>query len=457
MPRCRMPITAVSVGAGLTALLWSAVPAFAAGEQTPPPARSIDRFCADVAEGSSQFTDVEGDTFEDSISCLAAVGITRGGPGSLPDDQYGPALAVRRDAMASFVARLIDKADELDTGEEIRGLAPFDGTLDATDVGSDNVHREGIDRLLAAGILKGGPQGRPSTEYGPELDVSRAHMASFVVQALAYMTGESFETPNDYFLDDETAEPHRPTINAAAASAIAVGDGQDTYAPFSTVSRSQMAGFLTRTLAALEDGGLITPRTGPQTASGAMPGQVVPCNGGRCDGTEGSDTLVASNGAEQVIGNGGDDDIELDAAFPGGSSDLGVGGLGRDCIDGGAGGDLMIGGPGDDDRPCEFTAFVDPEAALTGGPGNDRLEGGPGNDSMNGIFDDDVLVGGTGDDVLRDASPDDKDRLFGGRDTDTLDARDGDSDDLIDGGPGDDDCSGDQNDTFVNCEQVTRV
>lgn len=60
------------------------------------------------------------------------------------------------------------------------------------------------------------------------------------------------------------------------------------------------------------------------------------CNGGTCRGTEGNDTIVASNSAEQVIGNGGDDDIELDAAFPGGSSDLGVGGAGRDCIDGGA-------------------------------------------------------------------------------------------------------------------------
>ncbi len=117
----------------------------------------------------------------------------------------------------------------------------------------------------------------------------------------------------------------------------------------------------------------------------------------------------------------------------------------------------MIGGPGDDNRPCDFTAFVDPEAALTGGPGNDRIEGGPGNDSMNGIFDDDTLLGGTGDDLLRDGSPDDKDRLFGGRGTDTLDARDGAGDDLIDGGPGVDDCSGDANDTFANCERLTRV
>ena len=117
----------------------------------------------------------------------------------------------------------------------------------------------------------------------------------------------------------------------------------------------------------------------------------------------------------------------------------------------------MIGGPGDDNRPCEFSAFVDPQGALTGGPGNDRIEGGPGNDSMNGIFDDDTLLGGTGDDLLKDTSPLDKDRMFGDQGKDTLDARDGDGNDLIDGGAGVDDCSGDATDRFVNCERIRRL
>jgi Ca2+-binding RTX toxin-like protein len=184
-------------------------------------------------------------------------------------------------------------------------------------------------------------------------------------------------------------------------------------------------------------------------------GEVITCEGGRCEGTEEKDTIVANNATQQVFGFGGDDDIELDAIFTSGSGDTAFGGEGRDCIDGGAGNDLMVGGPGDDNRPCEFTAFVDPQAALTGGPGDDTILGGPGNDSMNGIFDDDTLFGGPGDDLLRDTSPGDKDRLFGGEGEDTLDARDGDGNDLIDGGPGKDDCSGDPTDTFVNCESMT--
>jgi Ca2+-binding RTX toxin-like protein len=184
-------------------------------------------------------------------------------------------------------------------------------------------------------------------------------------------------------------------------------------------------------------------------------GEVITCEGGRCEGTEEKDTIVANNATQQIFGFGGDDDIELDAIFTSGSSDTAFGGEGRDCIDGGAGNDLMIGGPGDDNRPCEFTAFVDPQAALTGGPGDDTILGGPGNDSMNGIFDDDTLFGGPGDDLLRDTSVGDKDRLYGGDGNDTLDARDGDGNDLIDGSPGKDDCSGDPTDTFVNCESIT--
>jgi Ca2+-binding RTX toxin-like protein len=203
-------------------------------------------------------------------------------------------------------------------------------------------------------------------------------------------------------------------------------------------------------------GGMAFAQNGTATQAEPSNGSaVVMCDGGRCDGTEGRDTIVGTNRPERIFALGGDDDIELDAAFPSGSSDEGYGGEGRDCIDGGGGNDLMIGGPGDDNRPCEFTAFVDPQAALTGGPGNDTIYGGPGDDSMNGIFDDDLLLGGTGNDLLRDTSPRDSDRLHGGPDRDTLNARDGDGNDLIDGGHGDDECTGDPDDEFVNCERVS--
>ena len=95
---------------------------------------------------------------------------------------------------------------------------------------------------------------------------------------------------------------------------------------------------------------LLLPLTaGAAVAQQQSPGNnqrsVISCDGGRCDGTDGMDTIVAGNKPDRIFARGGDDDIELDAAFPSGSSDEAFGGPGRDCIDGGGGGDLMIGGP----------------------------------------------------------------------------------------------------------------
>jgi hypothetical protein len=155
------------------------------------------------------------------------------------------------------VVRLIDKADELDTGDNIRTLPAYDGEVGFTDV--SGVHAEAIDRLAEAGIVRGGPAGRSPEQYGPELGVSRAQLASFVDSALEYMTGDVFETTDDYFTDDENADPHEANINVVAAEGIAVGDGADTYTPFATVRRDQMSGFLVRTLAVLAADGDVQP------------------------------------------------------------------------------------------------------------------------------------------------------------------------------------------------------
>lgn len=181
------------------------------------------------------------------------------------------------------------------------------------------------------------------------------------------------------------------------------------------------------------------------------------CDGPRCIGTKGNDTIIASTGEETVIGRRGDDDIELDALIAVGSDDVGRGNRGRDCIDGGAGNDLMVGGRGDDNRPCEFTAFVNPRAGLTSGPGDDKVLGRSGDDSMDGIAGSDVLVGNRGNDLIEDFMVNDSDRMRGGRGADELNALDGDGDDLVNGGPGTDNCMGDSMDEFKNCETEPQV
>lgn len=95
---------------------------------------------------------------------------------------------------------------------------------------------------------------------------------------------------------------------------------------------------------------LLPLNTGVAMVNGVTPTglQLIGCEGGRCDGTDNADIIVASNKAERVVAGAGNDPIELDLAFLMGQGDVGEGGEGQDCIDGGGVPDLMLGGPGDD-------------------------------------------------------------------------------------------------------------
>ena len=89
-------------------------------------------------------------------------------------------------------------------------------------------------------------------------------------------------------------------------------------------------------------------------------------------GTPGNDTLVGTDGNDQLFGLAGVDVL--------------IGGEGNDTLNGGAGGDVLLGGNGRD--------------LLIGGPGGDVLDGGNGNDTLRGGGGGDILLGGDGNDVL---------------------------------------------------------
>lgn len=249
---------ALATGALCAPLLVLGPAAHAAGEATPPPPQTTTELCAG-ASGGQQFTDIERNTFQDTIECLAAADIALGGPKGMPANRYAPGLVVERANMATFLVRLMDTADELDDGGSIRALPPFDGTVSFTDVPPSSTHAQAIDRLAAAGIVRGGAGDRPADQYAPAEPVTRAQMASLVVATLEHLTGDAFSTPDDYFTDDGDAVPHEARINALAAEGIGVGNGPDSFSPLTGVRRDQMSGFLARTLAVLEADGDIAP------------------------------------------------------------------------------------------------------------------------------------------------------------------------------------------------------
>ncbi len=158
-------------------------------------------------------------------------------------------------------------------------------------------------------------------------------------------------------------------------------------------------------------------------------------NTSTCNGTASDDDIEGAddgddNPDDDITARNGDDDVEANG--------------GDDEVEGNGGADRISGGPGDD--------------LLTGGKGNDCIEDTDGSDPVgweNGgdacgfDFEEKELECCNGD-----SSPRDTDILRGGENGDTLDARDGDGLDILNGGPGRDECLGDPGDDFISCEVI---
>ncbi|MFP3905487.1 MAG: GerMN domain-containing protein [Acidimicrobiales bacterium] len=252
----------------------------AAQTATPPDPIPVDAVCANLHEGFAPFEDIEGDTFELHIRCLASAEITEGtGAGSATDprDAFEPDTPVTRQQMASFIARLIDTAHAL-APDTVTALPAFDGVYQFQDVHPEYVHFENINRLGAAGLVLGGPGSLDQDQFGPLLTVNRGQMASFIDRAYEYMVGTPLEADETYFTD-VAGNVHAPAIDAVAANAIAVGFGDGTFGPDEAVTRGQMSGFLVRTLATMQAGGEIPVLAAPADTTTAevwfLQGQVL--------------------------------------------------------------------------------------------------------------------------------------------------------------------------------------
>jgi hypothetical protein len=206
-----------------------------------PEPRSIAPACTFPGGFEDGFTDVPStNAHEPAIDCIVYWEITTGvRPGI-----YDPRRGVTRAQMASFLARFIERS-----GGSLPGAPP-----DAFPDDDGSVHESNIDKLAAAGVAGG----RTDGTFGPNLTVTRAQMATFIVRALEYRLDgpvNAGETPPDYFSDDDSST-HEGNINKAGAVGITGGTGGTEYEPQSDVRRDQMASFLARGLAELVDEGV---------------------------------------------------------------------------------------------------------------------------------------------------------------------------------------------------------
>lgn len=119
-------------------------------------------------------------------------------------------------------------------------------------------------------------------------------------------------------------------------------------------------------------------------AGGTALAATLACNGGRCVGGNGPDTMYGSAIRDQIYGRGGGDYVRGSASVDfldgGGGNDELLGGQDGDTVNGVAGNDLIAGNQGND--------------RLSGGTGNDRIEAADGRrDTINcGPGPNDVVV-----------------------------------------------------------------
>lgn len=222
--------------AALVVAAFTVVAAFAGA---PTGSQATDaRACDEVPV--APFHDVAG-THAGSVDCALWYEVVRG----VAPDRFAPATQVRRDQMASIIARAIQVAG---------APLPAPATAHFDDLGG-NVHRDAIERLAEAGIV----QGRAARVYDPDRPVPRGQMATFLLRAWAHVNGGTVEDPPDAFTDDD-GHPHEPSIDRVTALGLASGRTTDTFAPEEPTRRDEIATLVTRLLDRYVGDGHLTPR-----------------------------------------------------------------------------------------------------------------------------------------------------------------------------------------------------
>jgi len=173
--------------------------------------------------GPLPFTDISDSKFVKDIVWLAETKLTSG----CTETRYCPRGNVTRAQMATFLTRLLN-------------LPPASKDYFTDDSG--NKHEGNINRLAEAGITVG----CGGTRFCPDTVVSRAQMATFLTRALNLPPATK-----DHFTDDN-GNTHETGINRLAESGITRGCDTNRYCPNGAVLREQMAAFLRRSVAYLQ-------------------------------------------------------------------------------------------------------------------------------------------------------------------------------------------------------------
>jgi hypothetical protein len=170
---------------------------------------------------SGEFFDDEGSVHEGDIELLRAAGVTDGCNAN--GDAFCPAESLTRGQLAKLLGRALQ-------------LPASQADYFSDDDGS--VYESAINAIADVGITSG----CASDEFCPDELVSRAELAAFLSRALDLPSASS-----DHFADDDES-PFHGHVNALAEAGITYGCDERLFCPDVEVSRAQAASFLVRAM-----------------------------------------------------------------------------------------------------------------------------------------------------------------------------------------------------------------
>lgn len=215
-----------------------------------PTARDIATTC-DSRQGATYDDVPAGSTHEYSISCITGFEVSQG----YGDGRYGPGASLSRGQTATFLLRALQAG----------GATVPASSQDAFDDDDGTAHEDSLNRLAGIGVIDQ-PADRRSRAGEP---ITRAEMARWTARSLEY-AGLTLDSSTDWYGDDDghVDESH---INAITAKGIVTGRSDGTYGPDAQLSRAQMATFVARTIDALLDGDAAPAASEPPPGPGGGP------------------------------------------------------------------------------------------------------------------------------------------------------------------------------------------
>lgn len=192
---------------------------------------AVERPVCTGSEPPSAFVDVSRTSVHVAgIDCVKWYEVALG----VDAERFLPDRTLTRGEMAAFLTRVLDRAG-YQPPEEL--TAPFVDTEGTT-------HEASIAVIADAGIAGGVGDGR----FAPAATVTRAQMATFLVNTVALLTEQELVAQQEWF-DDTSDSVHAGSIGLVRELGITLGT-QDPriYDPATGLTRAQMATFLARTL-----------------------------------------------------------------------------------------------------------------------------------------------------------------------------------------------------------------